>query len=208
MRNVLAITSSPMAEGSVSNELVQHFVEQYVSAGNVAHVVRRDVGITPPPHLDASTIGAFYTPTEQADASTRERLAISDALVDELEAAEVIVIGAPMHNFGITSGLKSWVDHVARVGRTFTYTENGPKGLLDGQGKKVYVLTSRGGRYAKGTPTESLDLQTPYLKTVLGFIGLTDVTFISAEGVAGGRDGIDMAVSSINETIEELSEAA
>lgn len=195
MTNILAISASPKPAGSISNALIEHFLDTWKSAapdapreGAAVSVTRRDVGRTPPPHLDDVTIGAFYTPAEQLTAAQAALLALSDAVVDELEQADVIVIGAPMHNFSIPSGLKTWIDHAARVGRTFRYGADGPEGLL--KGKRVFVLSARGGNYVEGTPAGALDHQMPYLKTVLGFIGLDDVTFIHAHGVAIGDDGI------------------
>ncbi len=194
MTNILTLNSSPKAEGSVSRDLVDRFVDAW-RAESPVNVVARDVGTTPPPHLDVATIGAFYTPEDARSDDQQAQIALSDALVGELEAAEIIVIGAPMHNFGLPSGLKAWIDHVARVGRTFKYTENGPLGLLTG--KQVYVLTARGGNYSES----SMDHQAPYLRTVLGFLGLDDVTFIHAEGVAGGDDGIKAAEAEIDSAV-------
>ncbi|MBT6096289.1 MAG: FMN-dependent NADH-azoreductase [Rhodospirillaceae bacterium] len=195
MKSILAVTSSPKSEGSVSNALVDRFTQNWSDITVNAEITRRDVGANPLPHLDEATIGAIYTPDDARSDAQRDLLALSDAVVEELEAADVIVIGAPMHNFAITSALKTWIDHAARVGRTFRYTAEGPEGQL--KGKKVFVLTARGGNYGEGSPAQAMDHQTPYLKTVLGFLGLTDVTFIHAEGVAQGHDGIDAAVQMI-----------
>ena len=198
MTNILTLNSSPKTEGSISRDLVERFVDKW-RAQNIASVVARDVGTTPPPHLDEATIGAFYTPEDARSDDQQARIAFSDELVGELEAADVIVIGAPMHNFGPTSGLKAWIDHVARVGRTFKYTENGPEGLLTG--KKVYVLTARGGNYSESSPAHAMDHQAPYLRTVLGFLGLDDVTFIHAQGVAAGEDGIRAAEDEVDRAV-------
>ena len=198
MTNILTVNSSPKTEGSISRDLVERFVDKW-RAQNTASVVARDVGTTPPPHLDEATIGAFYTPEDARSDDQQARIAFSDELVGELEAADVIVIGAPMHNFGLTSGLKAWIDLVARVGRTFKYTENGPEGLLTG--KKVYVLTARGGNYSESSPAHAMDHQAPYLRTVLGFLGLDDVTFIHAQGVAGGEDGIRAAEVEVDRAV-------
>ncbi len=195
MKTILAVTSSPKSEGSVSNTLVEHFVQAWKDATPGAEVSHRNVGVNPLPHLDEATIGAIYTPEDVRSDAQRGLLAESDAVVEELEAADVIVIGAPMHNFSISSALKTWIDHAARVGRTFHYTAEGPEGQL--KGKKVFVLTARGGNYGEGSPAHAMDHQTPYLKTVLGFLGLTDISFIHAEGVAQGQDGIDAAVLEI-----------
>ena len=198
MTNILTLNGSPKTEGSVSRDLIERFVDKW-RAENTASVVARDVGTTPPPHLDEATIGAFYTPEDARSDDQQARIAFSDELVGELEAADVIVIGAPMHNFGLPSGLKAWIDHVARVGRTFKYTENGPEGLLTG--KKVYVLTARGGNYSESSPAHAMDHQAPYLRTVLGFLGLDDVTFIHAQGVAGGEDGIRAAEDEVDRVV-------
>jgi len=205
MPNILAVTSSPNGENSVTNALVERFVSRLTAADPGAAVTRRDVGAAPLPHLDAETIGAIYTPEEARNERQRELLSQSDAVLDELEAADIVVIGAPMHNFMIPSGLKTWIDHAARVGRSFRYTEAGPEGLLTG--KKVFVLTGRGGNYAEGSPAQAMDHQAPYLKTVLGFLGLTDVTFIHAHGVAMGRDGIEAAEIEIDAHLPALQAA-
>jgi FMN-dependent NADH-azoreductase len=205
MTNILTLNGSPKTEGSVSRNLIERFVEKW-RAQNTANVVARDVGTTPPPHLDEATIGAFYTPEDARSDDQQARIAFSDELVGELEAADVIVIGAPMHNFGIPSGLKAWIDLVARVGRTFKYTENGPEGLLTG--KKVYVLTARGGNYSEDSPAHAMDHQVPYLRTVLGFLGLDDVTFIHAHGVAGGEDGIRAAEVEVDRAVAGLRRLA
>ena len=199
MTHLLTITSSPKAEGSVSNDLVKRFTDAWAATESITQLVSRDIGQTPPPHLSEATIGAFYTPAENHDDEQRSLVRLSDELVHELEVADVIVIGSPMHNFGISSALKTWLDHVARVGRTFQYTANGPEGML--KGKKVFVITARGGKYVSPSPAHDMDHQEPYLKTVLGFIGLEDVTFIHAEGVAGGEEGIAIAHQAIEESI-------
>ncbi len=203
MTRLLAITSSPNPDGSVTNALVQDFTENWISAYSNTEITRRDVGLTPPPHLDIATIGSFYTSPDERNAGARQRIALSDTLVEELEAADIVVIGAPMHNFGLPSGLKTWIDHVARVGRTFAYTEQGPKGLLEG--KKVFVLGARGGDYSLTSPTHGMDFVTPYLKTALGFIGLSDITFINAEGVAAGSEGVVRAHEEVKSTVTQFA---
>jgi len=206
MTQLLTITSSPKTEGSVSNGLVGQFIETWRAQDTATQIVNRDVGLNPLPHLDEATIGAFYTPDDQRNTEQQAAVALSDELVGELEAADIIVIAAPMHNFGLPSGLKAWIDQVARVGRTFRYTENGPEGLLTG--RKVYVLTARGGDYSAAGPIHAMDHQTPYLRTVLGFLGLTDITFIHAQAVAKGDDGITRAVNEIDSAISAARLAA
>ncbi len=193
MTRILTITASPNRDGSVSTGLVQRLAGVL---NRDADVTIRDLGAEPPAHLDQAMIGAFYTPEEARSDEQNTLLASSDQYVGELEAADVIILGTPMHNFGIPSALKAWIDQVARVGRTFKYTENGPEGLL--KDKKVYVVTARGGDYSQSSPMNSLDHQIPYLKTVLGFVGLDDVTFINAEGGAKGDDGIRAAEAEID----------
>lgn len=200
MTRILAISASPKTEGSITNQLVARFLDRWrAQEGDHLDLIRRDVGRTPPPHLDEATIGAFYTLPDDRTPEQLARIALSDAIVDELEAADVIVIGAPMHNFTIPSGLKTWIDHAARVGRTFRYGEAGPEGLL--KNKRVFVLTARGGNYREGTPAAAFDHQMPYLKTVLGFIGLDDITFVHAHGVAKGEAGLDDAARSVDQAV-------
>ena len=190
--SILLISSSPNLEGSASRALAQTLAD---SLAGDAHIVVRDLGANPPPHLDQETIGAFYTPEAERTAEQNRKLALSDELIDELFAADAIVIAAPMHNFGITSSLKAWIDQVARVGRTFEPTGQGPKGLVTD--RPVYVVTTRGGVYGPGTPFNHLDHLEPYLRRALNFIGLEDISFIYAEGTAKGNDGIKAAQAEI-----------
>ncbi len=150
------------------------------------------------PHLDLETLGALMTPEASRTDRQAELVAFSDALIDEVEAADTIVLAVPMYNFSIPSALKAWIDHIVRAGRTFRYTEAGPIGLL--KGKKVFVVTARGGVYSGGSPAEGLDFQAPYLRAILGFIGIDDVTFIHLEGLKvsaemadGGRTAVPRA---------------
>tara|TARA_R110000796_G_scaffold148340_2_gene265225 strand:+ start:118 stop:714 length:597 start_codon:yes stop_codon:yes gene_type:complete len=189
---VLLISSSPNLEGSNSRALAQNLADSL--AGN-APIVMRDLGANPPPHLDQATIGAFYTPEADRTAEQTQKLALSDELIDEVFAADAIVIAAPMHNFGIASSLKAWIDQVARIGRTFEPTGQGPKGLV--ADRPVYVVTTRGGVYGPGTPFNHLDHLEPYLRRALNFIGLENISFIYAEGTAKGDDGIKAAQAEI-----------
>lgn len=202
MTRILVINASPNAETSVSRYLTERFIEDWRKGYSEIEVVYRDVGLTPPPHLDQATINAYYTPADALTEEQQDVLALSNAIVSEVEAADIVLIGSPMHNFGISSGLKTWLDHLARVGRTFRYTENGPEGLLGG--RKVFVLTARGGAY-NGT---ELDIQEPYLRTVLGFVGLSDITFIHAEGLAAGSDGKAVAEQRINDVVSAIGPVA
>ncbi|MCP5371083.1 MAG: FMN-dependent NADH-azoreductase [Hyphomicrobiales bacterium] len=182
MAHLLVIDSSPAGEASVSRRLTAGFVQTWRAAHPGGTVTRRDLAAAPLPHLDGDTIAAFFTPADARSAAQRDRVAASDAVIAELRAADTIVLGVPMHNFGVPSTLKAWIDHAARAGETFRYTEAGPVGLLTG--KKVFVLAARGGDYGAGAPAAAMNFVDPYLKAVLGFLGLADVTFVAAEGVA------------------------
>jgi FMN-dependent NADH-azoreductase len=141
----------------------------------------RDVGAQPLPELDGAALGALFTPAENRNAEQAARVAKDDAIIAEAQAADAIVIGAPMYNFGIPAQLKSWFDALLRAGVTFRYTENGPEGLL--KGKKVYIATARGGIY----PADA-DPQVPHLRMLLNFVGLSDQDFIYSSGLAMGPD--------------------
>jgi FMN-dependent NADH-azoreductase len=154
------------------------------------------------PHLTEQMLGAYFTPAEQRNAEQAFTIKTSDTLVDELLAADTIVIGAPMYNFSVTSGLKAWIDHVARAGRTFKYGANGPEGLVSG--KKVIVFVATGGAYSEG-PAAAYDHTTTYLRSVLGFLGMTDVTFVVAEGVAMGEEAVAAALAKSRAQIEALA---
>ena len=182
MSNVLIIESSARQQGSFSRQLTQQFISQWQAAHPTDQVTVRDLALHPVPHLDANLLGGWMKPEAQRSADEHASLKRSDELTDELLAADVLVLAAPMYNFAIPSTLKAWLDHVLRAGVTFKYTETGPQGLLTG--KKAYVLTARGGLYAGSTS----DHQEPYLRQVMAFIGIHDVTFIHAEGLNLGGD--------------------
>ena len=196
MKNVLFIHASPMLDQSNSRSLAEHFKARLLAAHPDAEIVERDLARQPLPHIDQTMIGSYYTAPEQRTEEQKQAIATSEALVDELLAADALVISTPMHNFSIPSGLKAWIDHVARVGRTFRYTEKGPVGLAGG--KKVYVLATSGGNYGEDSPAAAMNHLDPYLKTILGFLGMTDVTFIHAWGMASGTAGLDTAKAEID----------
>jgi len=175
---LLQVDASPRRD-SISRQLTAHFVANWKKQFPQGEVIHRDLAKSSIPLINNDWIeGAFSNPQQHSD-NHREALKFSDAVIAEAESAEVIVIGDPMHNFSTSGRLKAWLDQLVRAGKTFSFGQSGPKGLLSG--KKVYVLTSRGGAYTPGTPLAELDFQEPYLRRVLGFIGLTDVTFIHAE---------------------------
>ena len=200
MANILHIDSSVRSTGSLSRQLGAELVAKLQAGG--ATVVKRDLAAEPLPHLTETMMGAYFTPAEQRNAEQAYAIKASDALVDELFAADTIVIGAPMYNFTIGSSLKAWIDHIARAGRTFRYGANGPEGLVTG--KKVYVVVASGGVYSAG-PAAAYDHVTTYLRAALGFLGMTDVTFIVAEGVAGGEEAAAAALAKGRSTIAAIT---
>lgn len=182
MSRVLIIESSARQQDSVSRQLTRDFVSQWQAAHPADSITLRDLAVNPVPHLDANLLGGWMKPQDQRSAEELQALARSNELTDEVLAADVLVLAAPMYNFAIPSTLKAWLDHVLRAGITFKYTDTGPQGLLTG--KRAYILTARGGIHAGAAS----DHQEPYLRQVLAFIGIHDVTFIHAEGLNMGGD--------------------
>jgi len=179
MTTLLQINASINDDSGQSSQLARQFVAAFAARNPEAKIVVRNVAAGEPvPHLNAERFGAFVTKPEERSAAQHAVVAYSDTLIDELKQADVIVLGLPMYNFGVPSQLKAYFDHIARAGVTFKYTDQGPVGQLTG--KKVYIFAARGGLYA-GTP---LDTQTNYVRDFLRFIGITDVEFIYAEGLA------------------------
>lgn len=181
MSKLLFVTSSILGENSKSRALGREFVEAWTRHHPGTRVVERDLVADGVPHVTGAVVGAAVTPAENRSPEQAEAAALADLLIEELEAADIVVLAAPMYNFSVPSTVKAWIDHVVRAGRTFRYGANGPEGLL--RGKKVFIVTARGGVYSQG-PGKSMDFHEPYLRHVLGFIGLTDVSFIYAEGLA------------------------
>ncbi|KQQ45353.1 FMN-dependent NADH-azoreductase [Duganella sp. Leaf126] len=202
MATMLHIESSARQTGSLSRQLGGELVAKLQAAAPGATVAHRDLAANPLPHLTEQTLGAFFTPAAQRNAEQAFAVKTSDALVDELLAADTIVIGAPMYNFSVGSALKAWIDHVARAGRTFQYGANGPEGLVTG--KKVYVVVATGGVYSTG-PAAAYDHVTTYLRAVLGFLGMTDVTFIVAEGVAMGEAAVAEALAKARSQVDAIA---
>ena len=201
MTKLLHLNSSVRNTGSISRQLTAEFLTKWMLANPNDTIVERDLSANPVPHLTEQMMGAFFTPEAQRSPDQAETVKLSDALINELMDADVIVIGAPMYNFSISSTLKAWIDHVARAGRTFKYTENGPVGLV--QGKKVVIFTSRGGVYSHGAG-KAMDFHETYLRAVLGFIGLSDIDFIHTEGMAMGEEAVASAISHSRSTMTEL----
>lgn len=199
MTTLLQINSSVFSAGGQSSQLADHYVASWKAKNPGGQVTVRDLATDAIPHLGGATVGAFFTPADKRSAEQQAAIALSDELVAEIQAADVIVIGAPMYNFSIPSVLKSYFDHIARAGLTFKYSEAGPVGLLTG--KKAVVFSTRGGLYA-GTPS---DVETPYVRQFLGFLGITDVSFVYAEGLAYGEDKKAEAMKAARAEIEALA---
>jgi FMN-dependent NADH-azoreductase len=180
MATLLKIDSSPMGERSVSRKLTDHFAKAWLKAHPDGRVISRDLTTLEIPVVNASWAAAAHTPENARTPEQKDVLAVSELLIAELQNADEYVIGVPMHNFSIPSTLKLWIDQIVRVGKTFGYTAAGREGFL--KGKKVTLLTASGGVYDQGSATESLNFVTPYLRTIFGFIGVTDVNFIAAGG--------------------------
>lgn len=194
---ILQINSSARAENSHSTRLATTLVERLHAAQPQATLTVRDLGRTPHPMLDEAALQALFSPAEQRTPQQAARVAQDDALIAEIQAADVVVLGVPMYNFGVPAQLKNWIDAISRAQVTFRYTANGPEGLLTG--KKVYIALTRGGLY-RNTPN---DTQTPYLKTFFGFLGMTDVQFVYAEGLAMGPEAEQDALASALSQIEQ-----
>jgi len=197
MPTLLKIDSSPMGDYSVSRQLTKDFAEAWKAKHPEGTVVSRDLHNTVGLGIDHLTpvtgawVGAAYTPPDAVTAEQKEILAVSDKLLEELFAADEIVIGVPMHNFAPPSVLKLWIDLVARVGKTFAYGANGPEGLV--KGKKLTLLIATGGEYGPGSPAAGYNFVEPYLRAVFGFLGFTDVTVLTAGGTAALMQGADRA---------------
>ena len=200
MNNLLQINTSARAAGQ-ANRLADDFIHAWREAHPADQITLRDLTTQPVPHLDERTLNAFFTSPEQRDADMQAAVRLSDELITEIQAADVIVIGVPMYNFGIPSTLKAYFDHIARAGITFRYTANGPEGLL--KGKRAIILAARGGIYS-GTPK---DTQTAYLRDFLAFVGITEVEFIYAEGLAMGEEQAERAKHAAQTCIQQLTAA-
>jgi len=197
--NILQINASINGEHSHSSRLSDLLIDKLRRERANTSLTRRDLAQTPAPVLDLAALHALSTPDGQREAEQRVTVAAFDRLIDEIQQADRLVLGVPMYNFGIPVQLKAWLDAIARAGVTFRYTADGPQGLL--AGKKVYLALAFGGRH-KGTPN---DLVTPYLKTMLSFLGLNDLTFVYAEGLAMGEESVNAALRDAQNEIAALT---
>ena len=199
MNTLLKINASLFSANGQSSQLTERFAAAWQASHPGSRVVERDLAANPVPHLDGARFMAFLAKPEERSAEQQAVVDFSDALIAELRAADAIVIGLPMYNFGIPSQLKAYFDHIARAGVTFRYTATGPEGLITG--KKAYILAARGGVYA-GTPKDS---QTAYVRDFLGFIGITDLEFIYAEGLNMGDESKHTALAQAHQAIADLT---
>jgi FMN-dependent NADH-azoreductase len=203
MTNILIVDSAATGAASVSRKLTDKVAQTLRQRHPTAEIVRRDLGTDPVPHLSEATVPAIRGGAADTDVA-REAVALSDALIAELKAADLIVIGAPMYNFGIASTLKAWFDHVLRAGITFRYTAAGPEGLVTG--KRAIVVETRAGLYSEG-PSAALDSQEPHLRTLLGFMGIEDVSFVRAERLAFGPEAAEGAIAAATAELDALAGA-
>lgn len=197
MKQILLINSSINGDKGHSVQLAQQFIAQLPAGTFKLDVL--DLNATPVPHLEMAEIAAWMTPTEQRSTEQQQLAAVSDDIIARIKAADVIVLGVPMYNFGVPSQLKALLDRVARAGITFKYTEQGPLGLLDD--KPVVIFATRGGVY-QGT---TLDSQTPFLQTFFNFVGLKDLHFVYAEGLNMGADAQQTALIAARARLAEIS---
>lgn len=187
---ILQVNSAARTTGANSTQIANSVTARLLAKHPSAKVEVLDLAQTPHPALDEPALTALFTPSEQRNAEQHARMEQDNALIAQVQSADILVLGVPMYNFAISSQLKNWIDAIAKAGVTFRYTENGPEGLL--KGKKVYVALARGGIY-RDTPN---DTQVPYLKMILGFLGMTDIEFIYAEGFAMGAESVEKAFAS------------
>ncbi|AXV17278.1 FMN-dependent NADH-azoreductase [Neorhizobium sp. SOG26] len=201
---ILLVTSSPREE-SLSTKIATEFVEKLTAAKSDSNVIHRDLGHDPIPHLDMVSTSAIRKAPEDRTPEEAEAAEYSDKLVAELLAADTVVIATGLINFNIYSTLKSWIDNIARAGKTFRYTAEGPQGLATG--KKVYIVLAAAGVYSEG-PAAGMNHAIPYLTTVLGFMGMVDVEVIYVEGLAFGPEAVEKAIAAAQERTEQLALAA
>lgn len=203
--SILLVTSSPRGAASHSTHIATDLAQKLLAADPSNTLVVRDLVTNPLPHIDPDYSTGIYTPAESRTPRQAEVVGVSDAVLDELFAADTIILATGFINFNISSTLKSWVDHVARSGKTFSYGEGGPKGLVTG--KKVYIVLASGGIYSEGAAVQ-MDHAIPYLRNVLGFLGMTDVDVIRVEGVGMGGDAVTAALAKATAKVDAIAAAA
>ena len=202
MAHILHIDSSPRGDRSFSRKLSDEFVTSWKTAHPDDTVTYRDLGHNPVPHVDESWIAAAFSPPQAHTPELNQAIKISDELVDEFLAADRYVFGVPMYNFNVPSTFKAYIDQIVRVGRTFTVSEEGAfQGLVTG--KKMLIVTARGGSFTQGSPAAPYDFQEPYLRTLFGFVGITDVSFIHLENLSAGDDVREQSLTQAQKAIAQ-----
>lgn len=200
---LLHIDSSVLSAQSVSRELTAAIVATLQAAQPGLEVVYRDLGLEAPAHLSGDLLSSRFVPVDQWTPAQQAEAALTETLLNEFLAADIVVIGAPMYNFSVPSQLKAWIDRIAVAGRTFKYTEQGPVGLAGG--KKVFVASSRGGMYSTSAAGQAMDFQESYLQAVMGFLGVTEVEIVRAEGVSMGEGAKSEALNLAQARIRALA---
>ena len=206
MSSLLFVTASLMGENSKSRQVAGDYIAAAKAAAPGLTVRERHLTPHTIPHLSMDTLAALGTAADQRSQAQHAAAAFADKVIEEVEAADAVVIATPMYNFSIPSTLKAWIDHITRAGRTFRYTESGPVGLLTG--KRVIVVVSRGGIYTGESPARVMDFQEPYLRAFFGFLGVTDVTFVHVEGQAIGPDVAAKNIERARDTVTHLIQRA
>jgi len=201
MKNILLVLGSPRGSASYSHQMGRRIVDDLKSRYPSAQVVVRNLGKEPLPQINDAFVTGRMLAANQRSASENQALALSDVLVGELMAADVVVLATPMHNFGISAAVKTWIDYIVRPGVTFSYSSSGAMGLV--KDKKVILALASGSVYAEG-PMKQYDFQEPYLRAVLGFIGMTDVEVVRIEGVGLGEDAVRNAVTSAKARADDI----
>lgn len=203
MAKVLNVTASPRGDRSTSRKLAREFADGWLKAHPGDTVTERDVGRHPPGHVTESWVAAAYTPPDQHTPELKAAIRESDALVDELFAHDIILVSAPMYNFGVPSGLKAWIDNIVRVGRTFNFDASKPNPYVPlVHGKRLVVITSKGGvGYGPGGPLAQLNYEDGYLKAIFGFIGVTEASVIAAEATSAGGEAATKSMAQAHEAI-------
>lgn len=204
-KNVLVIKSSPKGDTSTSNDVVDYFTEQLLDQQEAFEIITRDLSKTPAPLLDGPTQEAFYTAAEDLTDTQRVLVAPSFAMIEELKRADIVVFASPMHNFSVSSLLKAYIDQVCRYGLTFQYGVSGPEGLL--QGKKGIIVSSAGMDF-QDEPAKDIDFQTPYLKHILSFMGIKDISVVPVQGVDRSDANPENIISSAKTRMQTLAATA
>ncbi|MEB3358561.1 MAG: FMN-dependent NADH-azoreductase [Synechococcales bacterium] len=203
MTHILHLDVSPRGDRSISRSLTQSFVTDWKAAHPDSTVTYRDIGHHPVPFVSEDWIAAAFTPPEQHTPEQAAAIRLSNELIDEFLAADLYVFGMPMYNFGVPASFKAYIDQIVRAGRTFKVDENGYQGLV--HGKKAVFALSQGGSFPPGTPAEAYDLQTPYLKQIFGFMGITDLEFVYADNLAAKGEEREQSIATAQAALRAIA---